>query len=54
MKALLAKITNNESGATSIEYAMIAAGIAVAIVSAVQTLGTEVNSLYTSVQGAFQ
>ncbi len=54
MKALLAKITNNESGATSIEYAIIAAGIAVAIVSAVQTLGTEVNTLYTLVLTAFQ
>jgi pilus assembly protein Flp/PilA len=40
-------------GATSIEYAMIAAGIAVAIVSAVQALGTTVTSLFTSVQSAF-
>jgi len=40
-------------GATSIEYAMIAAGIAVAIVAAVQALGTTVTSLFTSVQSAF-
>jgi pilus assembly protein Flp/PilA len=43
----------NETGATSIEYAIIAAGIAVAIVSAVQALGSKVNGLYTSVLTIF-
>jgi pilus assembly protein Flp/PilA len=43
----------DEAGATSIEYAMIAAGIAVAIVSAVQTLGAKVTTLFTSVLAAF-
>jgi pilus assembly protein Flp/PilA len=42
------------NGATSIEYAMIAAGIAVAIVSAVQALGSNVTNLFTSVRSAFQ
>ena len=40
----------DESGATAIEYAMIAAGIAVAIIAAVNALGTSTNSMYTTVQ----
>lgn len=43
-------LARNESGATSIEYAMIAAGIAVAIIAAVNALGTSTNSMYTTVQ----
>jgi pilus assembly protein Flp/PilA len=53
-RALTARFLTDESGASSIEYAMIAAGIAVAIVATVQALGTKVNSLYTLVQEAFQ
>ncbi len=41
---------SDESGATAIEYAMIAAGIAVAIIAAVNALGTSTNSMYTTVQ----
>lgn len=52
-RALAAKFRTDRSGATSIEYAMIAAGIAVAIVSAVQTLGIKVSALYTLVQNGF-
>lgn len=52
-RALAAKFRAERSGATSIEYAMIAAGIAVAIVSAVQTLGLKVSALYTLVQNGF-
>lgn len=48
-----AEFWSDTRGATSIEYAMIAAGIAVAIVAAVQALGTTVTSLFTSVQSAF-
>ena len=43
-------LARDESGATSIEYAMIAAGIAVAIIAAVNALGTSTNSMYTTVQ----
>jgi pilus assembly protein Flp/PilA len=52
-RALAAKFRADRSGATSIEYAMIAVGIAVAIISVVQTLGIKVSSLYTSVQNGF-
>jgi pilus assembly protein Flp/PilA len=37
----------DDSGATAIEYAMIATGIAVAIIAAVMSLGTATNALYT-------
>jgi pilus assembly protein Flp/PilA len=52
-RAWAAKFRTDRSGATSIEYAMIAVGIAVAIISAVQALGIKVSSLYTSVQSGF-
>jgi pilus assembly protein Flp/PilA len=40
-------------GATAIEYGLIAAGITLAIIVAVQLLGTKVNGLWTSVATAF-
>ncbi|MGH6725763.1 MAG: Flp family type IVb pilin [Pseudolabrys sp.] len=39
----------NEDGATAIEYAMIAAGVAGAIIAAVMAVGTSLNGMYTSV-----
>jgi pilus assembly protein Flp/PilA len=44
----------DENGATAIEYALIAGGIAVAIVTAVNSLGTKVTSLFVSVDTAMQ
>ena len=44
----------NESGATAIEYGLIAAGISVAIIAAVQGLGTKLVSTFTSVQNALK
>lgn len=42
----------NETAATSIEYALIAASIAVAILAAVNGLGTTVGGKYTNVKAA--
>src|SRR5271167_3271709 len=39
----------NESGATAIEYGLIAAGISIAIIAAVNGLGTKLNATFTSV-----
>jgi len=39
----------DERGATAIEYAMIASGVAVAIAAAVTSLGSNVKGLFTSV-----
>ena len=43
---------SNESGATAIEYGLIAAGIAVAIISAVGLLGDSMANMFTDVGGA--
>jgi pilus assembly protein Flp/PilA len=48
------KFVRDESGATAIEYGLIAAGIAVAIIAAVQGLGTKLTSTFTSVEGALK
>lgn len=55
MKALrlvAARFVKDESGATAIEYGLIAAGISVAIIAVVQGLGSKLNSTFTAVQNA--
>ena len=42
----------DKSGATAIEYGLIAASIAVVIITAVQLLGTNLTTTFTSVAGA--
>ena len=49
MNSLFTRFVNDESGATAIEYGLIAAGISVAIITAVMTLGTQLNSTFTTV-----
>lgn len=49
MKNLATRFINDESGATAIEYGLIAAGIAVAIIAAVQTLGSDLSAIFTDV-----
>ena len=39
----------NEFGATAIEYGLIAAGISVAIIAVVNTLGSQLNDKFTSI-----
>jgi pilus assembly protein Flp/PilA len=50
--SLVSKFLKNESGATAIEYGLIAAGISVAIIATVQGLGTKLTSTFTSVKDA--
>ena len=45
---------DNDSGATAIEYALIASLIAVFIITAVQTVGTKVSTVFTEVGGALK
>ena len=47
MKNLLARFMKDESGATAIEYGLIAAGISLAIIAAVNGLGTQLSSKFT-------
>jgi pilus assembly protein Flp/PilA len=54
MKDLALKFWSDESGATAIEYGLIAAGIALAIITAVNTLGTSLNATFTSVNASLK
>jgi pilus assembly protein Flp/PilA len=49
MKKLFARFMKDDSGATSIEYGLIAAGISVAIIAVVNGLGTKLFNTFTSV-----
>jgi len=49
MKQIFAKFLADESGATAIEYGLIAAGISIAIIVAVNGLGTTLNNKFTSI-----
>jgi pilus assembly protein Flp/PilA len=46
---LLKKLYNDESGATAIEYGLIAALISIAIIVILTTLGTELGNVFTRV-----
>jgi pilus assembly protein Flp/PilA len=54
MTKLLKKFVQDESGATAIEYGLIAAGISVAIITVVASLGSSLNATFTSVQTALK
>jgi pilus assembly protein Flp/PilA len=47
--ASVVRFMRDERGATAIEYAMIASGVAVAIAAAITSLGSNVKGLFTSV-----
>ena len=49
MKKLVLRFLNNDSGATAIEYGLIAAGISVAIIAVVNGLGTSLNATFSSI-----
>lgn len=46
---MVLKFWNDESGATAIEYGLIAAGIALAIITVVNSLGTTLNEKFSSI-----
>jgi pilus assembly protein Flp/PilA len=52
MKNLVSRFVKDESGATAIEYGLIAAGISVAIIAVVQGVGGKLKTTFTSVQNA--
>ena len=53
LRANILSLTRDESGATAIEYAIIAGGIAGAIIITVSAVGGKVLNLFTSVSNAF-
>ena len=52
MSKFVTRFLTDESGATAIEYGLIAALVAVVLVTALTTLGTKLNSTFTSVGNA--
>jgi pilus assembly protein Flp/PilA len=46
---LLKRFANDDSGATAIEYGLIAAGISVVIITVVNSLGSQLKSTFTKI-----
>jgi pilus assembly protein Flp/PilA len=51
---MFAKFLSDESGATAIEYGLIAAGISLAIIAVVNGLGSNLNTKFTSVNNSLK
>ena len=49
MKNLIARFVKDETGATAIEYGLIAAGISLAIIAVVNGIGTSLNTKFSSI-----
>jgi pilus assembly protein Flp/PilA len=49
LKRVFLSFLSNESGATAIEYGLIAAGIALAIIAVVNGLGSTLNTMFGSI-----
>jgi len=54
MRVFIERFVRDESGATAIEYGLIAAGISVAIIAAVQATGVNLNATFTAVSTAIK
>jgi pilus assembly protein Flp/PilA len=54
MSKLFARFLKDEAGATAIEYGLIAAGISLAIIAAVNGLGTNLNAKFTSINSSLK
>jgi pilus assembly protein Flp/PilA len=54
LKKVFSKFLSDESGATAIEYGLIAAGIALAIIAAVNGVGVNLNDKFTSINSSLK
>ena len=54
MTSIIKAFFKDESGATAIEYGLIAAGISVAIITAVNGLGSKINSNFQSISSSLK
>ena len=54
MKNMISRFVKDESGATAIEYGLIAAGISLAIIAVVNGLGTTLNNKFTSINNSLK
>jgi pilus assembly protein Flp/PilA len=49
MSKLILRFLNDEDGATAIDYCLLAAGISLAIIASVNSIGPKLNTIFTSV-----
>lgn len=54
LKRMVLKFWSDESGATAIEYGLIAAGIALAIITVVNNLGSSLNEKFGSISSSLK
>jgi pilus assembly protein Flp/PilA len=54
LKHTLLQFLSDESGATAIEYGLIAAGISLAIIAVVNGLGTNLNTKFTDINSSLK
>ena len=54
MRLLVSRFLNNESGATAIEYCLIATGLSVVILAAVNGIGSTLNGRFTSINSSLK
>ncbi len=54
MTTLIARLLKDDSGATAIEYGLIAALICVAIIGGLSTLGSNMDTMYLQISGAIK
>ena len=54
MRRLLSRFLSDQSGATAIEYCLIAAGLSIVILAAVNGIGATLNTKFTSVNSSLK
>ena len=54
MQALIARFAKDESGATAVEYGLVAAGISVAIIAVIQCLGKNLKTAFSSLSSTLK
>ena len=54
MLRLFSKFLDDESGATAIEYCLIAVGLSIVIITAVNGIGSTLNSKFTSINSSLK
>ncbi|MFY9952563.1 Flp family type IVb pilin [Bradyrhizobium sp.] len=54
MRGLISRFLNDQSGATAIEYCLIATGLSIVILAAVNGVGTTLSAKFTSVNASLQ
>jgi len=54
MSKLIARFLQDQSGATAIEYCLIACGIALAIITTVQGIGPQLSAKFTSINNSLK